>query len=213
MGCSPGDTECDDDEKPRHEVTISKGFWLGQTPVTVVAYERFVSETSGKKMPPAPSFNEGWKNEQMPIVIVTWDEVQDYCAWAGGRLPTEAEWEYAARAGSAEARYGPVDEIGWYEGNSGWGAREVGQKRANGFGLYDMLGNVFEWVNDWYDAKYYERSPSVDPTGPPIEEMRVLRGGSWYYGPRYLRAAGRGGYQPGFRSDNFGFRCVREVVP
>ena len=212
MGCSPGDMECNDDEEPPHPVTISKGFWLGQTPVTVAAYKRFASDTSGK-MPPAPDFNTGWNNGQMPIVNVTWDEAQAYCAWAGGRLPTEAEWEYAARAGSTEARYGAVDEIGWHEGNSGGRAHEVGQKRPNGFGLYDMLGNVWEWVNDWYDARYYERSPSEDPPGPSKKKERVLRGGGWYFNPRILRAAYRIRAQPGIMPDVIGFRCAREVVP
>jgi len=212
MGCSPGDTECSDDEKPAHKVTISKGFWLGQTPVTVAAYKRFVGETSGK-MPPGPILNKGWKNEQMPIVNMTWGEAQAYCAWAGGRLPTEAEWEYAARAGSAEARYGAVDEIGWYDGNSGGRAHEVGQKLPNGFGLYDMLGNVWEWVNDWYDARYYENSPSTDPPGPSKGKARVLRGGSWGGIARYLRAACRGSVGPDIRDVFIGFRCVREVVP
>ena len=210
MGCSPGDNECYDDEKPAHQVTISKGFWLGQTPVTVEAYKRFVGETSGK-MPRAPSFNQGWKNGQMPIVNVTWDEAQAYCAWTGGRLPTEAEWEYAVRAGSAEARYGPVNEIGWYDVNSGGRTHEVGQKRANGFGLYDMLGNVWEWVNDWYDARYYENSPSADPPGP--SEGRVVRGGAWVVDPWLLRTAVRCRYAPVDWGAVIGFRCARVVVP
>jgi formylglycine-generating enzyme required for sulfatase activity len=212
MGCSPGDTECNDDEKPAHQVTISKGFWLGQTPVTVAAYKRFVSETS-REMPPTPRFNEGWNNALMAIVNVTWDEAQAYCAWAGGRLPMEAEWEYAARGGTTEARYGPLDEIGWYEGNSGGRTHEVGVKRPNRLGLFDMLGNVWEWVNDWYDAKYREQSPSADPPGPSKGEARVLRGGGWDGNPGDLRAANRLRGEPDVRGDSIGFRCVRELVP
>ncbi len=241
MGCSPADNECSDNEKPAHHVTISKGFWMGQTEVTVGAYKRFARET-GKPMPPEPNFsgrplNSGWKSETMPIVDVTWDESRAYCAWAGGRLPTEAEWEYAARGGSAEARYGDLDEIAWYSDNSGQrrldsarilkedlanyaehlyengnGMHEVGAKRANAFGLYDVLGNVWEWVNDWYDAGFYANSPSTDPSGPTSGQYRVLRGGSWYNGPpRLVRVSIRYRHDPGLRKDFYGFRCAREV--
>ena len=104
MGCSPGDSECDAGERPAHQVTITKGFWMGQTDVTVAAYKRFAAAT-GKQMPAEPNYsgrplNPGWSDDAMPIVDVTWYEAQAYCGWAGGRLPTEAEWEYAARAGS-----------------------------------------------------------------------------------------------------------------
>jgi formylglycine-generating enzyme required for sulfatase activity len=240
MGCSPGDTECRDNEKPPHQVTITRGFWLGQTEVTVGAYGRFAGAT-GRQMPPEPVFegralNPGWGNEAMPIVKVTWDDVQAYCLWAGGRLPTEAEWEYAARAGTTAARYGDLDEIAWYADNSGRqrldgtrimneeqasyvtrlnengnGMHEVGQKRANGFGLYDMLGNVWELVNDWLDEKYYQRSPTQDPTGPAIGKYRVLRGGSWRDVSRYVRVSAHFGTLPPFRLDGLGFRCALEV--
>jgi len=240
MGCSPGDSECGANEKPPHQVTITKGYWLGQTEVTVGAYKRFVGAT-GRQMPPESAIenrpiNPGWGNEAMPIVNVTWDDAKAYCSWAGGRLPTEAEWEYAARAGSTASRYGDLDGIAWYADNSGqqrldsdriWkedqpnygkrlgdngnGMHEVGQKRANGFGLYDMLGNVFEWVNDWYDQSYYQNSPSQDPIGSTSGTLRVLRGGSWLFGPGDVRVSYRLRYDLGLRGNVNGFRCGGEV--
>lgn len=178
MGCSPGDNECVDAEKPTHQVTITKGFWMAQTLVTVMAYKRYTQAT-GKPMPTEPALmgrplNPGWKDVEQPIVNVNWYESVDYCTWEGGRLPTDAEWEYATRGGNPNARYGPLDEIAWYADNSGpkrldstalknddkakYGggrkifnqalhdngntAHDVGLKMANGFGLYDMLGNV-----------------------------------------------------------------------
>jgi formylglycine-generating enzyme required for sulfatase activity len=205
MGCSPGDP-CGGEEKPVHQVTISKGFWLGQTEVPVSAYQRFVAAT-GRQMPPEPNLNgrplnPGWGTQAMPMVDESWDEAQAYCSWAGGRLPTEAKWEYAARAGTTGARYGDLDEIAWYSVNSGRerldiaatarggqppndllnqsgnGAHEVGQKRPNAFGMYDMLGNTWEWVNDWFGPNYYRNSPSQDPTGPGGGQFRIVRGGS-----------------------------------
>ncbi len=211
MGCSPGDNECKDDEKPPHPVTITRGFWLGQTEVTVGAYKRFAAAT-GKAMPPDSGINRGWSNEQMPIVNITWNDAHDYCAWAGGRLPTEAEWEYAARAGNTGARYGSIDEVAWHADNSGLKTHQVGQKRANGFGLYDMLGNVWEWVNDWSGENYYKNSPPHDPAGPAIGQERILRGGSWLSSPRFVRVSDRLRYNPIDRLNNFGFRCVGEVI-
>lgn len=191
-------------------MTITRGFWIGQTPVTVGAYKRFAG-APGRQMPGAPDFNTGWANENMPIVNVSWDDATAFCGWAGGRLPTEAEWEYAARAGSAEARYGPIDEVAWYSNNSGQEAHEVAQKRANRFGLYDMLGNVWQWVNDWYDQNYYQSSPSQDPTGAASGQSRVLRGGSWYFVPRLVRVSYRYWVDPGSGLNYFGFRCAGEV--
>ncbi len=248
MGCSTGDTQCTDDEKPPHQVAITKGFWLGQTEVTVGAYKRFVSATV-RQMPPEPKdigrpLNPGWSDETMPIVDVTWDDANAYCGWAGGRLPTEAEWEYAARGGTTEARYGHLDEIAWSADNSGrerldstaiWregsdykqrykiysrrvkengnNMHAVGQKRANAFGLYDTLGNVWEWVNDWYDAKYYMNSPSQDPSGQATGKMRVVRGGSWAVLPMLDRVSFRENRDASGRFIDIGFRCGGQVFP
>ena len=170
-------------------------------------------------MPPEPpgfmegrkSLNPGWGDEAMPIVDVTWDDAQAYCRWAGGRLPTEAEWEYAARGGSTESRYGPIDEVAWSEDNSGLKIHEVGQKRANGFGLYDMLGSVNEWVNDWDNEKYYQTSPSQDPAGPTSGTHRVLRGGSWLGELKGVRVSSRHMARPDYWDSPVGFRCGGEV--
>ena len=148
----------------------------------------------------------------MPIVWVTWDNAHDYCVWAGGRLPSEAEWEYAARGRSAVSRYGPVDEVSWYSGNSGGQTHAVGEKRPNGFGLYDVLGNVSEWVNDWYDGNYYQNSPSQDPTGPTTGTVRVLRGGDFVLNPGLVRVSDRDDNHPANRNGDVGFRCGGEVL-
>lgn len=211
MGCSHGDDECADSEKPAHQVAISRGFLIGQTPVTVSAYKRFTG-AMGRQMPSSPTFNLGWANENMPIVRVTWDDAQAYCAWVGGRLPTEAEWEYAARGESTEARYGPVDEVAWYDGNSGNQTYEVAQKRANDFALYDMLGNVRQWCNDWYETKYYPSGSSQDPQGPESGLQRVVRGGSWVSKPLSVRVSNRDASIPTEGNSDIGFRCARDEV-
>jgi len=237
MGCSPGDNECYDFEKPPHPVKITRGFWLGQTVVTVAAYKRFAG-ANGRQMPPEPNLNgrplnPGWGNDAMPIVEVTWDDAQAYCRWAGGRLPSEAEWEYAARADNTAARYDNLDAIAWYRDNSGaqrldnlmMGKREdqaafmklltengntmheVGQKRPNDLGLLDMLGNVWEWVYDWWDPGDYQNSPPEDPIGPTSGTERLLRGGSFIGGPRDIRVSLRNRRVPDNRDFDIGFRC------
>ena len=207
MGCSPGDTECDADEKPPHEVTITRGFWMGQTPVTQEAYQRVTGNN--------PS---SFKGSRFPVEQVTWNEAQAYCKTVEMRLPTEAEWEYAARARSTGARYGNLDSIAWYSANSGGTPHEVGQKQPNGFGLYDMLGNVLQWLADWYNETYYGQSPSSDPPGPASGQLRgasgqlrVLRGGNWDDDPRLVRASGRVWDGPTLRSFDIGFRCAGEL--
>jgi formylglycine-generating enzyme required for sulfatase activity len=158
MGCSPGDGEGDDDEKPAHLVTISRGFWMGQTPVTQEAFQLLMGAN--------PSYFEGAK---LPVHSTTWDDALSYCQTVGMRLPTEAEWEYAARAGTTTPRYGELKDIAWYCENSGQQVHPVGEKIPNAWGFYDMLGNVAEWVADWY-ADRYPRGSVIDPQGPPSVE-------------------------------------------
>ncbi len=211
MGCSPGDRACETNEKPPHRVAISKGFWMGQTEVTAGAYKRFAA-AARRQMPQAPDYNAGWRNDNQPIMSVMWDDANAYCTWAGGRLPTEAEWEHAARGGSVKAHYGNLDDVAWSLNNSGYQTHEVAERRANGFGLFDVLGNVSEWVNDWYDENYYQNSPRQDPSGPPSGQMRVFRGGSWYDFPGHVRVSHRAASFPGNRWHDYvhGLRCVRD---
>ena len=186
MGCSPGDHECGDDEKPAREVTTI-GFWMGQTEVTQAAYQKVMGSNPSK-----------FKGENLPVENVTWTEAVRYCDAVGLRLPTEGEWEYAARSGTTGARYGELDAIAWHEGNSGGRTHEVKGKQANAFGLYDILGNVSEWTGDWYEFHL-------------STEIKALRGGSWDRDPRNARASNRGGIVGVVRSSEFGFRCVGEI--
>lgn len=195
MGCSPGDTECLDSERPAHQVTITNGFWMGQTPVTQEAYERVVRSN--------PSHIKG---AELPVESVTWTEAQSYCQAVGMRLPTEAEYEYAARGGSTGSRYGDLDRIAWYANNSANKTREVGLKQANAWGLHDVLGNVWEWVADWYDA--YPAGSQRDPGGPASGQYRVLRGGSSLSTPKVARASYRFRHGPENRNTNIGLRCA-----
>jgi formylglycine-generating enzyme required for sulfatase activity len=200
MGCSPGDSECYPNESPRNEVSITKGFWMGQTPVTQEAYQRVMGSN--------PST---FKGPRLPVETVSWDKAQAYCKAIGMRLATEAEWEYAARAASMAPRYGSLDAIAWHSGNSGEKTQEVGQKQPNRFGLYDTLGNVWEWVADWYEEQYYGQSPATDPPGPASGQYRVLRGGSWYDVPRNVRSSIRFWNEPTLRLHLIGFRCAGEL--
>jgi formylglycine-generating enzyme required for sulfatase activity len=208
MGCSPGDRECRSDEKPFHRVSLSRGFWLGQTPVTVAAYKRF-GKTTGRQATGGRESKDSIR-DNLPVVMVSWEDAQAYCGWIGGRLPTEAEWEYAARGGSTEARYGPLDGIAWYYHNSGSGIHPVAEHTPNKFGLYDMLGNVWEWVADWYGGTYYRASPAVDPKGPADGADHVLRGGDWVSNPQDVRVSRRATTKTPSGTPGVGFRCVWE---
>ncbi len=200
------------DDETQHRVTLTHGYWLARTQVTQGQFERFVSATGHKTVD-----SERWRRsggERHPVVSVSWEDAQAFCGWLsaeageGFRLPTEAEWERAARAGTEASRYeADLDTIGWYRENSGGSSHPVGEKRANGWGLSDMLGNVYEWVEDAIENLSASDTyvDSVDPLG--LEgSRRVFRGGRWANAPRFLRAAFRDATPP--TSRGYGFRLA-----
>ncbi len=249
----------EDDEQPVHEVEISRPFYLGQFEVTRGQFRKFVAAASyktegerdgkggwgydGKTFDQKPEYtwlNPGFdQSDDHPVVNVSWNDAVAFCEWISKkegktyRLPTEAEWEYACRAGTTTPYYHGVDPEGLAAvGNvadgtakekfSGWNwaitARDgyvftapVGKFRPNDFGLHDMHGNVWEWCSDWYDGEYYSKSPAVDPKGPSSAgSFRVIRGGSWGYFPVDCRSACRVNASPSSRGNLVGFRLVCE---
>ncbi len=212
-----------EDEAPRHTVHLD-AFYIDKYEVTNELYRKFMDETGHRS-------ECGWHNSQFeapnhPVVGVFWDEAKAYAEWAGKRLPTEAEWEKAARGGLVGRRFpwGDSDPDGtqsnfadksadrdWSDKTVDDGYQRtapVGSFTPNGYGLYDMAGNVREWCADWYDSGYYANSPNRNPTGPGSGTERVARGGVWFYGPGGLRVANRVMLRPKFASVNLGFRCV-----
>ena len=242
MGCSPDDRFCEDSEKPAHRVKLTAGFWMADTPVTVAAWKKYRKSTGAPPLPSADGLgrkdlNEASPDETIPVVFVTWSEANAFCGWADMRLPTEAEWEYAARAGTISDRYGGLDQIAWYGDNTGRrpidssavfqsdrknyfqhlydnGNRPqpTARKTANAWGLHDMLGDVWEWVADWYGERYYTDAAAIDPAGPPAGMQRVLRGGSWYNFPVLVRVSTRGASVPEGRLAINGFRCAGNKI-
>lgn len=196
------------DERPRHEVYLD-AFYMDTHEVTFDEYDAFCAATSIA----APS-DAGWGRGTRPVIYINWSEAKAYCEWAGKRLPTEAEWEKAARGGT-DTRWHFGDEetslgvYAWYHDNSGNMTHPVGEKLPNQYGLYDMHGNVFEWVLDWYDGGYYAVSPSSNPPGPASGTYRVLRGGSWDDFAFNARSAVRNMGFPDYRSIHYGCRCAR----
>jgi formylglycine-generating enzyme required for sulfatase activity len=201
MGCSAADSECQENERPAHRVMLTKGFWIGQTEVTQGAYKKVTGESPSR-------FQSG---DQGPVDSLWWDNAQAYCQAVGMRLPTEAEWEYAARGGEPVPRYGPLPEVAWFAENSGGFSHPVAQKKPNAFGLYDMLGNVWEWVADYYGP--YSAEAVSDPKGPQAAHQHVLRGGSCFHDATLGRASTRGegsSRKPGLGrgANDYGFRCA-----
>jgi formylglycine-generating enzyme required for sulfatase activity len=208
-------SDVDDREKPSHSVRVS-AFYLSRYPVTNEEYGRYLEANPNEKKP------EYWGNRQynqprQPVVGVSWDEAQKYCEWAGLRLPSEAEWEYACRAGTT-TRYwsGDTDadltRVGWYGGNSDKRLHSVGEKEPNPFRLYDMHGNVWEWVeDDWHDS--YDGAPTDGSAWVDKEraEARVCRGGSFNSPAERCRSALRSNDLPGRRFNDLGFRPARSI--
>lgn len=203
-----------DDEKPTHQVTLSD-YCIGETEVTQELWQAVMGSN--------PSYFTG--NLQRPVEYVTWNDCQEFIKKLNQltgktfRLPTEAEWEYAARGGSQSQGYkyagsNTIGDVGWYDVNSynkgsshpDYGTHPVGQKQANELGLYDMSGNVGEWCQDWYDS--YSSSPQTNPTGPSSGSNRVSRGGCWINGARYCRVSNRSRSTPAYGSGHLGLRLA-----
>jgi formylglycine-generating enzyme required for sulfatase activity len=195
--------------RDQRNVTLTRGFWMGDTPVTQGLYAAAMGWNPSK-------FRSAFSVD-LPVERISWNDAQELVVAANRltspdsfRLPTEAEWEYAARAGTTGGRYGPVDEISWTRGNSFYRPHSVGQKRPNPWGLYDTLGNVWEWVQDRYDD--YKTGELFDPRGPlsgPSLGERVFRGGGWNHGAAEAWAPLRRLSPPGGRSQDLGFRLLR----
>lgn len=201
MGSNSGES----DEKPVHTVTVS-GFFMDKYEVTQAEYQRVMGTN--------PSYFEHCPD--CPVDNVTWYEAVEYAKKVGKRLPTEAEWEYAARGGNQSRGYqyagsDNLDAVGWYDGNSGEKTHPVGQKKPNELGLYDMSGNVWEWCADWYDENYYAKSPTINPQGPSSGSIRVLRGGSGGNLDYFCRVSVRNWVPDSCDLIGGGFRCVRDL--
>ena len=211
MGCIMGSNqhECSLKEQPFHQVTLTNAFYMGRYEVT---QSQWVAKM-GKNPSLYVAVNGYPGSDARPVERVSWTTIQDYLGATGMRLPTEAEWEYACRAGTKTPFYnGSTDDnmvgaLAWYVPNSRGQTHAVGGKAANGFGLHDMLGNVSEWVNDWFGA--YPSSDQTNPTGPAKGLSRVFRGGSWYPQPEDPRSSSRDFVAPGITMASVGFRVAR----
>ena len=223
MGCAPDDNQCFGDESPAHQATLTQGFWLGETPVTQLAYKRVEKTNPSRFQHPSdlPYGYELMQNlpktdpsqfhpEQLPVDSVTWNDAQAYCHQVGMRLPTEAEWEYAALLGHSVPFKPPVNAQGFlvtYQVRT----YEARSKAPNTLGLYWMLGNVFQWVADRYGL--YSPGAATDPQGPASGEDRVLRGGGAWELPFDIRISSRVAFPPSIANDHVGFRCGGNLIP
>ncbi|MEI7812763.1 MAG: formylglycine-generating enzyme family protein [Ignavibacteria bacterium] len=227
-----------EDEKPVHKVEVSS-FYMDKYEVTAGEFEKFINATGYKTDAEKGGWSyvrnsSGWKGKERvnwrcgadgkprsesgkdhPVIHVSWNDASAYAKWSNKRLPTEAEWEYAARGGNKSRGYkysgsDEIEKVAWYEKNSGNKTHRVGTKEPNELGIHDMTGNVWEWCSDWYDYYYYSRSKEKNPAGPKSGEYCVLRGGSW--NDYDCRAAYRYLELPDGGFDNIGFRCAMDYL-
>ena len=198
-----GRDEVNSNEQPAHTIYLDT-YYINKYEVTQLQYLSVTGEN--------PSYFE--KCDLCPVERVTFQQASEYCAQTGGRLPTEAEWEKAARGGTTGWYYwgqNHMDLYAWYGNNAGKRTRPVGTRNPNRYGLHDMAGNVWEWVQDWYESDYYRKSPQRNPKGPAEGTTKVVRGGSWGMPPDKIVHAYRDSHEPDTRYINGGFRCAADI--
>jgi sulfatase modifying factor 1 len=234
MGCTAEQTNCFDQELPAHDVSVSS-FQLSKHEITNHQYAQFLNQIEASENGVindveyihmnAETCQISYRNEEFiaksgyenyPVVEVSWVGANAFCEHFGGRLPTEAEWEYAARGGNRAraTEYAGSDtiyEVAWYSVNSNHSAQKVGTKYPNELGLQDMSGNVWEWCSDWYSETYYAESPEENPTGPEAGVDKVLRGGIWNGDAKYCRVAYRAETNPIITNAANGFRLRKDL--
>ncbi len=211
MGCGNWTSECNNDEVPVHKVCLDE-FWLGKYEVTQEQWHKIMAENPAH-------FKLG---DNYPVETITWERTQEFLAVFSRqtnlsfRLPAEAEWEYAARSGGLDEKYSggnKIENFSWCSFNSGQTTQPVGTKKPNGLGLYDMSGNVSEWVQDLYQKNYYNNSPQKNPKGPPSGPGHVYRGGCWGDIPGFLRVVGRNWIFPNTGLNTIGLRIILAEPP
>ena len=232
MGCTREQDGCKGDEKPAHRIMLDT-YLISRYEITNAQYAVFLNqanvEQDGRKGRTSlihienkfcqiryrdGRFRAKSGEGRHPVVEVTWNGAQAFCQWAGGRLPTEAEWEYAARGGQQAkptlySGSNQVDSVAWYDDNARGHTHVVGEKKPNELGLYDMSGNVWEWCFDWYSP--YPKKTRKKPQGPRRGENVVVRGGSWLYYDSFCRITNRASSAPTYAFNNYGFRLVRPI--